>query len=56
MEGLCSLIKVRKKLLALAAAAVLPFPAAQAAFAHGSGVYEWSAAGTAMAEAYMFGK
>ena len=56
MEGLCSLIKVRKKLLALAAAAVLSLPAAQAAFAEGFGVYEWSAAGTAMGEAYMFGE
>ena len=46
--------KVRKKLLALAAAAVLSLPAAQAAFAEGFGVYEWSAAGTAMGEAYMF--
>ena len=48
------MIKVRKKLLALAAAAVLSLPAAQAAFAEGFGVYEWSAAGTAMGEAYMF--
>ena len=50
------MIKVRKKLLALAAAAVLSLPAAQAAFAEGFGVYEWSAAGTAMGEAYMFGE
>lgn len=47
---------MRKKFLALAAAALLSLPAAQAAFAEGFGVYEWSAAATAMGEAYMFGE
>ncbi len=48
------MINVRRKFLALAAAALLSLPAAHAAFAEGFGVYEWSAAGTAMGEAYMF--
>lgn len=50
------MINVRKKFLALAAAALLSLPAAHAAFAEGFGVYEWSAAATAMGEAYMFGE
>ncbi len=50
------MINVRKKFLALAAAALLSLPAAHAAFAEGFGVYEWSAAGSAMGEAYMFGE
>lgn len=50
------LINVRKKLLALLSAAALTVCASAAAFAEGFGVYEWSAAGTAMGEAYMFGE
>ena len=50
------MINVRKKLLALFSAAALAACASSAAFAEGFGVYEWSAAGTAMGEAYMFGE
>ena len=46
----------RKKLLVLLSAAAITAGASQAAFAEGFGVYEWSAAGTAMGEAYMFGE
>ena len=50
------MVNVRKKLLALLSAAALAACASSAAFAEGFGVYEWSAAGTAMGEAYMFGE
>ena len=49
-------INFRKKLLVLLSAAAITAGASQAAFAEGFGVYEWSAAGTAMGEAYMFGE
>ena len=42
--------------MALLSAAALTACASSAAFAEGFGVYEWSAAGTAMGEAYMFGE
>lgn len=48
------MVNVRKKLLALLSAAALTACASSAAFAEGFGVYEWSAAGTAMGENYMF--
>ena len=48
------MVNVRKKLLALLSAAALAACASSAAFAEGFGVYEWSAAGTAMGENYMF--
>lgn len=48
------MVNVRRKLLALLSAAALTACASSAAFAEGFGVYEWSAAGTAMGEAYMF--
>ncbi len=48
-------MNVRKKFLALGVAVLLfSVPVSRAAFAEGFGVYEWSAAGTAMGEAYMF--
>ena len=50
------MVNVRRKLLALLSAAALTACASSAAFAEGFGVYEWSAAGTAMGEAYMFGE
>ncbi|OUO95132.1 outer membrane protein transport protein [Cloacibacillus sp. An23] len=50
------MVNVRKKLLTLLSAAALTACASSAAFAEGFGVYEWSAAGTAMGEAYMFGE
>ena len=50
------MVNVRKKLLALLSAAALAACASSAAFAEGFGVYEWSAAGTAMGENYMFGE
>lgn len=48
------MVNVRRKLLALLSAAALTACASSAAFAEGFGVYEWSAAGTAMGENYMF--
>lgn len=48
------MVNVRKKLLALLSAAAIAACASSAAFAEGFGVYEWSAAGTAMGENYMF--
>ena len=50
------MVNVRRKLLALLSAAALTACASSAAFAEGFGVYEWSAAGTAMGEAFMFGE
>ena len=50
------MVNVRRKLLALLSAAAVTACASSAAFAEGFGVYEWSAAGTAMGEAYMFGE
>lgn len=50
------MVNVRRKLLALLSAAALTACASSAAFAEGFGVYEWSAAGTAMGENYMFGE
>lgn len=50
------MVNVRKKLLALLSAAALAACASSAAFAEGFGVYEWSASGSAMGEAYMFGE
>ena len=50
------MVNVRRKLLALLSAVALTACASSAAFAEGFGVYEWSAAGTAMGEAYMFGE
>ncbi len=54
---MCLLVSnVRKKLFVLLSAAAVTLCAQAAAFAEGFGVYEWSASGSAMGEAYMFGE
>ncbi|WP_455598610.1 OmpP1/FadL family transporter [Cloacibacillus sp.] len=46
----------RKKLIAALMLTLLALSISAAAFAEGFGVYEWSAAGTAMGDNYMFGE